>query len=53
MSFVSVYEDGFLGEDFDAVGGDLVWSGLHVDGCLSHLLHLENSVVGLADFSIG
>src|SRR4029077_684037 len=53
MSFVLVYEYGFLGEDFDAVCGDLVWSRLHVDRGLSHLLYLENPVVCLADLSVG
>src|SRR5256885_12767666 len=35
--FVLVYEYRFLGEDFDAVAGDLVGSRLHVDGRLPHL----------------
>src|SRR5260370_38642507 len=53
MSFGLVYEYGFLGEDFNAVGGDLVGSRLHVNRGLSHLLHLENPVVRLADFGVG
>src|SRR5438445_166867 len=53
MSLVSVYEYGFLGEDFDAVARDLVGSRLHVDRGLPHLLYLENPVVGLANFGVG
>src|SRR5438445_13823378 len=47
-----VDEDGFLRKDLDTIRRNLVWSRLHIDRSLSHLLHLEDPVVGLANLCV-